>query len=146
MANCLSSVSDAPTFETGENSSMNRREYFNKSLVCFVLLTLTLGCTTTRPFTASSPQELVDLVAVGDAIEIERKNGTRATLKVTDVSKDGISGDGIFVAYADIKQILVTRENRVGTGLMVILGISVLYALEKNADCGIFTWDSECDE
>ena len=123
---------------------MTGHEPLNKALVCIVLLAFTLGCTTTRPLTTSSPQALVASVAVGDEVEIERNDGTRVKLDVTEVSIAGIRGGSIFVPYADIQQVSVIHENWIGTGLLVILGVGLLYAMEKNFDCGLFSWDSEC--
>lgn len=53
-------------------------------------------------------QALVDLVAVGNKIEIERKDGTSLKLDVTEVTEAGTGSDGIFAPCADIEQVSVT--------------------------------------
>jgi len=125
---------------------MTSHEVFNKALICTVLLTFTLGCTTTQTLTTTSPQALVDSVAVGDKVKIAKKDGTRLALKVTEVSTDGISGSGTFIPYADIQQVSADSENRVGTILLVALGVGLLYVMEKNLDCGIFPLGAECPD
>jgi hypothetical protein len=130
----------------GEQTEMAGHEALNKVLICIVLLTFTLGCTTTQSVTATSPQALVDSVAVGDTIEITRKDGTSLDLNVTEVSIAGIQGGGIFVPYADIQKVSISRENWIGTGLLVVLGAGLLYVLEKNLDCGLFPLNGECVE
>ncbi len=127
---------------------MISNDSLNKAVLCSVLLTFTLGCTTTRPLAMTSPQALVDLVAVGDTVEVKRKTGDSLEFKVTEVSKEGIRGSGVFVPYSDIQQLAQSRDNHVGTALLVILGVAVLYALEENTACGLFTQktDAECSD
>jgi hypothetical protein len=127
---------------------MISNDSFNKSIICVFLLTFTLGCTTIQPLATTSPQALVDLVAVGDTVVVERKNGDSLELTVTEVSKEGVGGSGVFVPYADIQQLSRSRENFVGTALLVILGVTALVALENNSACGLFTRKSsaECSE
>lgn len=125
---------------------MTGHDILIKALICTVLLTFTLGCTTTRPLTTTSPQALVDSVAVGDKVEIAKTDGTSLKLKVTEVSKAGIGGSGMFVPYAEIRRVLVSRENWIGTGLLVVLGAGLLYTMEKNFDCGLFPLGSECPD
>jgi len=126
---------------------MARHDSFNKAVICTVLLAFTFGCTTTRPLTTASPQALFNSVAVGDDIEIKRNDGTKLELKVTEVSLEGIGGSAVFVPYTDMQQVSIIRNNKVGTGLLVLFGIGLLYGLEKNFDCGLFYWpNTECDE
>lgn len=121
-------------------------ETFKKVIVCTLLLLFAPGCTTTRSLTLSSPQVLIDSVRLDDVVEIRKVDGSSLKFDVTGVSREGIGGAGEFVPYHEIQTISVLRESPVRTGLLVVLGIGVLYAIEKNADCGIFNWDDECDE
>ena len=126
---------------------MTGYDLLNKAVICIVLLTFTLGCTSTQLLTTTSPQALVNSVSVGDEIEIDRKDGTKLKLEVTEVSQEGIGGGGIFVPYAEMQQVSISHKNMIGTGLLVFLGIGLLYGLEKNFDCGLFYWPGiECDE
>lgn len=127
---------------------MTRRDAFDKVVVCMVLLAFMFGCTTTRPLTTTSPQELARSVGVGDEIEIMRHDGSRLEFEVTEVSRDGIGGSGVFVPYNEMQQVSRIQENMVGTGLLVIVIVGLLYALAKNLDdCGPFYWPSvECVE
>jgi len=125
---------------------MNGHDSLNKASIYLLLLTFTAGCTTSLPLAPITPEALADLVAVGDTVEVEKKDGDSLTLNVTEVSKEGVRGSGNFVPYTDIQRISLRRENVVGTVSLVVLGVAVLYALEKNFDCGLFSWDSECSQ
>jgi hypothetical protein len=87
-------------------------------------------------------------VGVGDEIEIERHDGSKLEFEVTEVSRDGIGGSGVFVPYSEIQQVSRIQENMVGTALLVLVVVGLLYALAKNMDdCGPFYWPSdECVE
>jgi hypothetical protein len=126
---------------------MIQYESFGKIVVCLFLLLFMFACTTTRSLTGTSPETLRHSVKTEDMVEIEKKDGDSLSFEVTDVSKEGIHGSSEFVPYSEIQTISVTRASPGRTGLLVAVSIAVLYALEKNFDCGIFYWpDEECDE
>ena len=120
---------------------------FSKVFVCLVLLPFLFACTTTRYLTDTSPETLLHSVKIEDIVEIEQKDGGSLSFEVTEVSNEGIHGSGVFVPYSEIQTISVSRESPARTALFVAATIAVLYALEKNMDCGIFySDDEECDD
>jgi hypothetical protein len=126
---------------------MTCHDSFNKVVVCTVLLTFLFGCTTTSPLSTTIPQALARSVGLGDEIEIKQKDGSRLEFEVTEVTQDGIGGHGVFVPYTDMQQVSKIQVNMIGTGLLVLLGVGLIYGLEKNFDCGLFNSNSdECDD
>ena len=55
-----------------------------------------------RSLPATDAQSLANQIEVGDKIQINRNDLTDVTFEVDAVSDEGISGDGVFVAYPDI--------------------------------------------
>ena len=125
---------------------MFKTDLLAPTLACVLLLAGTGGCTTTRPLATTSPEELATSISVEDVVQIERQSGSRLTFAMTEVSEEGVRGSGIFVPYADIGSISVVRESPLRTGLLVGLGVAVIYVLETNADCGIFDWSEDCED
>ncbi len=98
----------------------------NKFIIYLVLIAFTAGCTTMRSLPTTDAQSLASQIEVGDKIKIMRNDDTDVTFKVSDVSDEGISGDGVFVAYSDIRSVQVSQQSIVkSAGLMV--GITVLF-------------------
>ena len=116
-----------------------------RAIVCSLLLAIFPGCTTTRSVDLTSPRDMVESIRVEDTVEVERTDGTRLRFDITEISEDGIRGDGVYIPYPDIRDISVVRGSPLRTGLLVGLGLAVLFALEQNADCGILEWDETCD-
>ena len=105
---------------------MTSRLTVNKFIIYLVLIAFTAGCTTMRSLPATDAQSLASQIEVGDKIKIMRNDDTDVTFKVSDVSDEGISGDGVFVAYSDIRWVQVSQQSIVkSAGLMV--GITVVF-------------------
>ena len=100
---------------------MTSRLTVNKFIIYLVLIAFTAGCTTMRPLPATDAQSLASQIEVGDKIKIMRNDNTDVTFKVSAVSDEGISGDGVFVAYSDIRQVQVSQTSNVTLGIVGIV-------------------------
>lgn len=106
---------------------MTNRLAVNKFIIYLVLIAFTAGCTTMRPLPATDAQSLASQIEVGDEIKITRNDNTDVTFKVSAASDEGISGDGVFVPYVDIRQVQVVRISTGRTvgfvaAIVVVLG------------------------
>ena len=109
---------------------MTNRLAVNKFIIYLVLVAFTAGCTTMRPLPATDAQSLANEIEVGDKIKISRNDYTDVKFKVSAVSDEGISGDGVFVAYSDIRQVQVRQFSTGKTvGLVAaIVAIAIIIA------------------
>ena len=108
----------------------------NKFIIYLVLIAFTAGCTTIRPLPATDAQSLASQIEVGDKIKIMRNDDADVTFKVSAVSDEGISGDGVFVAYSDIRRVQVSQTSN-GTMLGIVAGIVLLAALIGSGGGGL---------
>ena len=115
---------------------MSSRLTVNKFIVYLVLIAFTAGCTTMRSLPTTSAQSLASQVEVGDKIKIIRNDNTDVTFKVSAVSDEGISGDGMFVAYSDIRQVQVRQFSTGKTVGLVAAIVAVLAAVASSAGPG----------
>jgi hypothetical protein len=99
----------------------------NKLIINLILIAFAAGCTTMRPLPATDAQSLASQIEVGDQIKIMRNDDTDVTFKVSAVSDEGISGDGVFVAYSDIRQVQVSQTSMVKS-LGLVAGIGIILA------------------
>ncbi len=99
----------------------------NKLIINLILIAFTVGCTAMRPLPATDAQSLASQIEVGDKIKIMRNDDTDVTFKVSAVSDEGISGDGVFVAYSDIRQVQVSQTSMVKS-LGLVAGIGIILA------------------
>ena len=107
---------------------MTSRLMVNKFIIYLVLIAFTAGCTTMRSLPATDAQSLASQIEVGDKIKIIRNDLTDVTFEVGAVSDEGISGDGVFVAYSDIRQVQVSQTSTVKTvGLVaaIVAGLAI---------------------
>ncbi len=107
---------------------MTNRLAVNKFIIYLVLVAFTAGCTTMRPLPATDAQSLANEIEVGDKIKISRNDYTDVTFKVSAVSDEGISGDGVFVAYSDIRQVQVRQSSTgktVGLVAAIVAGLAI---------------------
>jgi len=107
---------------------MTRLLTVNKFVIYLVLIAFTAGCTTMRSLPATDAQSLASQIEVGDKIEIVRNDLTEVSFKVNAVSDEGISGNGVFVAYSDIRQVQVSQFSNAKTWSL-IAGIVVVVAV-----------------
>ena len=118
---------------------MTNRLAVNKFIIYLVLVAFTAGCTTMRPLPATDAQSLANEIEVGDKIKISRNDYTDVTFKVSAVSDEGISGDGVFVAYSDIRQVQVRQFSTGKTvglvaAIVVVLAIAIAKGIEDLGD------------
>jgi len=83
-----------------------------------------------RPLPATDAQSLASQIEVGDKIEIVRNDLSEVSFKVNAVSDEGISGNGVFVAYSDIRQVRISQFSTAKTwsliaGIVVIAAVAV---------------------
>ncbi len=115
---------------------MTSRLAVNKFIIYLVLIAFTTGCTTMRSLPATDAQSLASQVEAGDKIKIIRNDFTDVTFEVGAVSDEGISGDGVFVAYSDIRQIQVRQFSTGKTVGLVAAIVAVLAAVASSAGPG----------
>ncbi len=90
-----------------------------------------------RSLPATDAQSLASQIDVGDEIKITRNDLTNVTFEVGAVSDEGISGDGVFVAYSDIRQVQV-RQSSTGKTVGLVAAIVAVLAIAIGAsDPGI---------
>lgn len=106
----------------------------NKFIISIVLLSFVAGCTTTRSLPANDAQSVASHLKIGDKVGITRSDASEVKFKLDAISNDGIEGDGIFVAYADIQQIQIRERSTVKTVALVAAILIVLKGLADYAD------------
>jgi len=94
----------------------------NKLIVYLILISFTVGCTTMQPVPATGTQSLANQLEVGDKIKITLHDNSDVAFKVSAISAEGISGDGVLVAYSDIQHVQV-REFSTGKTVSLVAGI-----------------------
>ena len=107
---------------------MTGRLTVNKLIIYLVLIAFTAGCTTMRSLPATDAQTLASQIEAGDKINIIRNDLTDVTFEVGAVSDEGISGDGVFVAYSDIRQVQVRQFSTgktVGLFAAIVAGLAI---------------------
>jgi hypothetical protein len=117
---------------------MTSRLTVNKFIIYLVLIAFTAGCTTIQSLPATDAQSLANQIEVGDKIKIIRNDLTDVTFEVGAVSDEGISGDGVFVAYSDIRQVQVRQSSTGKTvGLLVVAIVAALAFVASDTGPGI---------
>lgn len=116
---------------------MTSRNPVNNFIIYLVLIAFTAGCTTMRPLPTTSGQSLSSQIEVGDKITIIRNDLTEVTFKVADVSEEGLSGDGVFVAFSDIQQVQVRQFSTGRTVAVVAAIVGFLAILASSVDYGL---------
>ncbi len=105
----------------------------NQFVIYLVLIAFTAGCTTMRSLPTNDAQSLASQIEVGDKIKIIRNDDTDVTFEVVTVSDEGISGEGVFVAYSDIRQVQVSHASagaKVGwVAAMVVVFVALLASI-----------------
>jgi len=116
---------------------MTSRKTINNFIIYLVLIAFTAGCTTIRPLPTTNGQSLSSQIDVGDKITVIRNDLTEVTFKVADVSEEGLSGDGVFVAFSDIQQVQVRQFSTGRTVAVVAAIVGVLAILASSAGNGL---------
>ena len=111
----------------------------NKFIIYLVLIAFTAGCTTMRSLPTTDAQSLASQIEVGDKIKIVRNDETAVKFTVDAISDEGISGDGVFVAYSDIRDVQINRfkllEGTSGNiaGILLFLVVIVAYTVGSSS-------------
>ena len=92
----------------------------NKFFFCLVLITLTTGCTTMRSLPTTDDQSLASQIQVSDKVKIIRNDSSDVTFKVDAISNEGVSGDGVFVAYSNIREVEVRQFSSEKTAVLAV--------------------------
>jgi hypothetical protein len=98
---------------------------FRRAIIYLILATFSVGCTAMSPLPAADRGTVMAQVAVGDEIEVTRKDGQVLHFTVIRIDESGISGRGKFVAYADIQSVRIVHLET-GKTLLVVVGFVVL--------------------
>ena len=126
---------------------MTSRLSVNKFIIYLVLIAFTAGCTTLRPLPESNTQSLASQIEVGDKIKIIRNDLTDVTFEVRANSDEGISGDGVFVAYSDIRQVQVRQSSTGKTvGLVAAIVVVLLVVIGTSNPALAFPDDDDDDD
>ena len=106
----------------------------NTIVISFVLLSFVTGCTTTRALPANDAQSIASPLKLGDKVQITRNDASDVKFKVDAISKEGIGGDGIFVAYSDIRKLRIREHSTTKTVVLVAAILVVLRGLADYAE------------
>ena len=87
-------------------------------VVYLIIMSVVAGCTTMQPLSSTSPSTALNAVDVGDTVRISKNNGTEVTFEVTKISRRGIEGENVAVAYRDMRAIHVQRLNYEGAAIV----------------------------
>ena len=116
---------------------MTYRSASNKVIVYLILIAFTTGCTSMGTLPTTDAQSLLSQIEAGDTIKVVRNDTTEVTFKVTNVSDDGISGDGVFVAVSDIRQVQIRQFSTGKTAGLVAAIVGVLAILASSVTTGV---------
>jgi len=109
----------------------------NKFIVYLVLIAFTAGCTSMGTLPTTDTQSLLSQIEAGDTVKVVRNDRTEVTFKVTNVSDDGISGDGVFVAVSDIRQVQIRQFSTGKTLGLVAAIVGVLAIIASSVSVGV---------
>ena len=109
-----------------------------RDIVCIVAISLISGCTTTRLVIPTESQSLASQIAAGDSGEVEKRDGNTLKFKVLEVSSEGLRGNDLFVAAADIRSVGVTEEPHPALAAFVVLlaGAAIWMLVDPKDVCG----------
>ena len=120
---------------------------FTRSVVFLVLLALISGCSTTQLVTLTGPRSLESQVAVGDTVEVAKKDGEELRFEVREVSPQGLRGRDVFVPREEIDSLKVAGETHpamIAFGALLV-GTLVWMLADPEDVCG--DWPAKpCDE
>ena len=88
--------------------------------IAMFLCLFTAGCTTTTKVPATYWSTLATRVEPGDKVAITKSDGQEVKFKVDEVNNQGIAGDGQYVAYADMREVLLTEYDSEKTTKVVL--------------------------
>jgi protein involved in polysaccharide export with SLBB domain len=97
----------------------NHRNLYLITIAVFLCL-FAADCTTTSKVPATYWSTLATRIEPGDKVTITKSDGQEVKFKVTEVNNQGITGDGQYVAYADMREVLLTEYDSEKTTELVI--------------------------
>jgi hypothetical protein len=120
---------------------------FVRAVAFLVVVALVNACSTTRPVTITGSQPLAGQIMVGDKVEVEKKDGTQLSFKVTEVSPEGLRGRDQFVPMEDIAnaQVVEGAHPALVVFLVLVAATAVWFLADPSDVCG--DWPAKpCDE
>jgi hypothetical protein len=90
-------------------------------IIALFLCLFTAGCTTTTKVPATYWSTLATRIEPGDKVAITKSDGQEVKFKVDEVNNQGIAGDGQYVAYADMREVLLTEYDSEKTTEVVLV-------------------------
>jgi hypothetical protein len=120
---------------------------FAGAVVRLVVLALVSGCSTAQLVTPTESRPLESQVAVGDTVEVGKKDGERLKFKVLEVSPQGLRGRDVFVPIDDIDGVkIVEGVHPAMVAFLVVLAGTAIWMLADSEDvCGDLP-AKPCDE
>ena len=117
---------------------MHARSALTRLVICLVTLSLVTGCSTSRVVNYSASQPLSSQVAVGDKVEVLKKDGEKLRFKVSDVSAEGLHGPDVFVPAAEVDTVTVVEGvHPAMIAFVVALAATAVWMLVDSDDvCG----------
>ena len=80
------------------------RQKVNRIAIYTVLITFAAGCSNMKTVAATDAPSVSSQLVIGEEIRITRNDGTDVTFAMTYVTREGIAGRHLFVAFSDIHQ------------------------------------------
>lgn len=118
---------------------MTKRLTGNNLIIHLVLVSIMAGCTTMQPVYGTDARSLARQIQVGNKINIIRNDESDVTFKVGAVSDEGISGDGVFVAYSDIRQVQISTAKPMNQTLILVIVVAAsMLFISSQAGCNSF--------
>jgi hypothetical protein len=118
----------------GKCAGVERFGATDKVVICIALFGFVAGCTTMRALPSSDAQSIASQIEVGDKVHVTRSDGSDVKFKVEVISNEGLSGNGISVAYSDILQVRVREHSTAKTVGLVVAILVVVKGLSDYAE------------
>ncbi|HWP94172.1 MAG TPA: hypothetical protein VNL72_00350 [Gammaproteobacteria bacterium] len=108
---------------------------FTARLCGAVLLGLNLAACSTLKVVEGAPSAYAGNVAIGDEVRATLRDGRVLEFRVTEVTPEGIKGEGHAVSYGDIT-LLEKREFDLGRTVALVAGIVLGVVVASGGDGG----------
>lgn len=114
-------------------NTVNRFGRRQKVATLLLLLSLPMGCVTTRSLDVNTGEEgLTASISSGDVVKLTTRSGEQYVIEVSAITADEISGEGRVFRLEDIEKIEVREATPAGkavAGGAVFVGTIAVYAL-----------------
>ena len=81
-----------------------------KSIVLLCLVVATGGCSNLQTRPTITLDNIASEITAGDTILLVHNDGSSIEFQVTEVTDDGVVGDGVFVAYSDTASVEIVKS------------------------------------